>query len=299
MMIIKNDKLESENINNKNEIIDNNHVDDKKTKKGKKKKKGNKILKFVINYIVPIISVISSCFIVREIHIMTDQLQLERNNQSFVLNEITLEYVKGDRYKVLFDKQQGGIKKAYIADIREEGIVYNLLSQSLEDCEIELFPVDTEKIKQYQDNSNIDVSGLKFEDIRQFALVVLDTTDQWNVHYFVVRPEIDGSKYEYKFEVAKDDGQTIAGYKEELKKDEMQCASFDTQLINELTISEKIAILSEKYEYYFFSEAIKLKGKNGEIITSNPYMEIHYTVPTVQEIHDNIVEIYTDINPAM
>lgn len=257
-----------------------------------------KKLKFFVKYIVPVLCLFVSLIMMGELDLIKKQISLEKNNKSFVLeDEIKLDHITGNSYSVEFNIEQGGIKKAYVADISADkngnnSIIYKTLDTNLDNVKIN---INDNRILE------IDFAGLDFDksiipeikDIKQFAIVVLDTTNEWTVSYFIIRPEINLADKKYNFTVKSEN--EIVEMEKDLTVDSMQQVLLDGDLINISTINERIKIFEEEHRYYFFNEPIEIELENGELFKSNPYIDMVYKIPSSQEIYDNIKAIYDDI----
>jgi len=239
-------------------------------------------------FLISVASFISSC----------QNSERDIFNKSLILNkQIELEYINDDTYKMSIEKKQGGIKKAYIADIDIEDdaieIIYKESTDNIVGNQLEI---------KMQTGVTGDVSGLFVElidenlgikDIKQFALVVLDTTDQWNIYYCIIQPEINPDLvYQTILEA---NGKVIGIEQKEMKKQDMIGVLIDGTLINVPSIKNEMSVFDNVGKYYFYDVPLEIKGENGEIIKSNPYATIEYSMPEAETVYKNMQNIYEDI----
>lgn len=209
-------------------------------------RKKNKKHSFV-TFVVPIISLIMSFILIFEVPIVANQTLMEKKNMSLVLNntiEVDYDSTK-EKYKINVNILQGSIKKAYVADITDSGdgsfdIVYYQLNNELKDIEL---PLDNKKVKYVVEEDTVFenqdfIQDFIIEDIRQFAFVILDTTDQWSVWYCIVRPAITPNSSMYNFQVDYETG--TASDVQPINIEEEQVVVLDGGLINLDTIQNSL-----------------------------------------------------------
>lgn len=224
----------------------------------------------------------------------------------FDKNNITIESDdKSDNYNVSFKIKQGGIKKAYFvlkvgSEISYENIIENIENKSLQlNIESKSKEIDMKNEKASIKLNNVTESAffdnkIKERRIDDFSLVILDTTGQWWIYYFVTSPEFIPQNIKYKFEVKNDDGEIVASSQENLDEQEMDYVMIDGTLTSELSIEKSLQNLETDYK--LFSERRKIKGENGEIFESQPKIENIYTPPKSEDVYNDIITIRDDIN---
>lgn len=252
---------------------------------GSLEKKGKK--SFFINTLDVIYKIVAIVTFISLI-IAYRQYIIDVNNRGLVFcEEIKLKYDSDNNYSVEFQKEQGGIKKAYLADVSYNGINYKCLNSKLEDCKLEFNSLDI--------NSEMLSEELHIADIKHFAVVIQDTTNNWHIFYYIVQPEIDFDNLSYRLCVTID-GKEYAN-ETELKKNEMHYIVLDCNLINKSTIEKELNNSTLNFTIYL--EPFDVHGPNGEIFESNPRIEVPYTKPDTEEIYTNIQQIREDIKSSM
>ena len=260
-------------------------------------KDGKKISKAEINSIVTsILAVIisfTSILITIWIH------KNEAFNESLVLSsEISIQIDNNyeDSYIIEFDIKQGGIKKAYIAMTSSDGsIAYESILQSSSGSAIKLVRNSGKSKEDIQTNTGKIIGDgiVEINSIKNFALIILDTTEQWWIYYFISTPEFVPKNSSYMLTVYGENGDVIASLNRELEIQKMSRIIIDCSLISVSSIEEAMKDL--KVDYYFFNMPQDFEGVNGEIFTSNPRMENLYELPSATDIYSNIIKIREDI----
>ena len=205
---------------------------------------------------------------------------------------------------ITFDIKQGGIKKVYLAFKEKSGIIYKNMVENLDSDSLVIHiesgdeEVDTSKKEIFiNDNKKEKIlldGHIKMIEIEDFSLVLLDTTGQWWIYYFITSPQIIPDGLEYDFDVKADDGKTIVSEQFSLDKQDMDYVMLDGTLTSELSIEKSLQDLETDYK--LISERRKIKGENGEIFEFQPKIENIYTPPKAEDIYKDIITIRDDIN---
>lgn len=255
----------------------------------------------VISLIISILALIVSILVPFWIY------KMQLFNETLVLSsEIGLEIDDQykDKYAIEFDVKQGGIKKAYIATVLpDDSIIYDSILQYSNGNTIRLvrdsrkseekIQKSTESMQFYNENEILGDGILEINTIEDFALVLLDTTEQWWIYYFVSTPEFIPVNCEYSAKIFGENGDEIATFKKKLEIQEMDRIFIDGSLTSVTSIEE--AMKNLKVDYYLFEKPQSIKGKNGEIFMSNPRIENLYKLPKEDDIYNSIIKIRDDI----
>lgn len=218
---------------------------------------------------------------------------------------------KSDNYKVSFSIKQGGIKKGYLVFESENGeIIYENIIENLVNDSIQLNREShTENIYMTGKEVSINLSNnvneyalfdqyIKVKKIEDFSLVMLDTTGQWWIYYFVTSPEfIPIENVVYNFEVKTDDSKIIVSTQESLDKQEMGYVMIDGTLTSTASIEKMLQNLETDYK--LFSERREIVGENGEKFKSQPIMKDVYSPPRAEDVYNDIIRIRNDINAQL
>lgn len=233
---------------------------------------------------------------------------IEGRNKPLLLSDKISLYKEGESesYNIEFYIKQGGLKKVYVAIPTSDGeIVYNNIIENFDNKSIKIIEdsvskkVDVSEIvvstkSIFKENMRDSINGNIFiKTIDNFALVLLDSTGQWWIYYFITSPEIEPQNVQYSLQVFNQNGEIIAEMMEDVQVQAMQTVVIDGTLTSVASIRQQIEALNGEYE--FFKTPRSFKGKNGEEFTSNPVVQNIYEPPKPEEIFSNIQKIHDDI----
>ncbi len=262
-------------------------------------------------FVISIISIVISILAVfAAISVPYISYRLDLKNKPLVLGEkINLyfddENSENGKYNITFNMKQGSLKKAYIANWEDDGcVVYENIIEDLDGGVLSLSrKSDQTNIDMNSENVNIVnvntkemylINGyINKRYIEDFALVLLDTTGQWWIYYFISSPEFVPENVEYNLKLQDEDGKEIINVESEIEKQEMSYVIIDGTLTSVSSIEKALAKLDT--DYHLFEKPKTFKGKNDIEITSNPIMIDVYNPPTSANIYDKIIEIHKDI----
>lgn len=257
----------------------------------------------IISLILSIISIGASIFTTYSI------FKMEGFNKCLLLSDIELKIDDSneDSYLIEFDIKQGGIKKAFIATISDEGTIkYDNISEKAgkktisftRNAEVNQFNLsDCEIVIQNRGGvQNGSLNGIiEKKYISDFAFVILDTTDQWWVYYIIVSPEYVPNNSVYCLYVYGEDAELIAKHEKQLETQEITYTVIDGSLTNIVTIRDKIeSELKKDYNLYNSDECFS--GINGEVFRCNPKIINLYKPPDAEDVYNNILNIHEDID---
>lgn len=235
--------------------------------------------------------------------------KIESINKPLVLGEkidVYFDNESSKNYNITFSIEQGGLKKAYIANWEDDGsVVYENIIENL-DGESLRFSRKSKQIEVNKDNNNVTIKNgntnkiylmegyICIRKIEDFALVLLDTTGQWWIYYFISSPEIIPENIEYNLQLVDESGSVVTNVTSEIQRQEVNYVIIDGTLTSNASIEKALIILDT--DYYLFGTEKTFEGENGAIITSNPVIKNIYNPPSSISVYDKITQIHKDIS---
>lgn len=263
---------------------------------------------FVISIISIVISIIA---VLAAISVPYISYRLDLKNKPLVLGEKIDLYFEDEnnedgKYNITFNIEQGGLKKAYIANWEDDGcVVYENIIEDLDGGALRLSrkseqrEIDMNNFNTTIENGNTSEAFLidgyiSMRCIGEFALVLLDTSGQWWIYYFISSPEFIPENVEYKLQLLGENGEIIISDASRIERQEMSYVIIDGTLTSVSSIEKTIAKLDTNY--YLFERRKTFEGENGIKVTSYPIIKDAYKPPTSANVYDKIIEIHRDIN---
>lgn len=233
------------------------------------------------------------------------QNELSLKNSTFILRDNVDVELASKECTISFFIEQGGIQKIYTAEQGINSIVFeeenNKIIEDKKNNKCiritkKLTEAETEQEMTMDENVKKIYSQLDIKDIRTFAILILDTTNKWNIYYCIVQPEINPKNLSYSLALYQKN-ELIGENEKQLDIKKGKSVIIPGEIVNVETIEKMISDEGFKTndKYYFFTEDMKIKGKHGEEVLSNPCIDIAYSVPTANEIYDDFKEIHDTI----
>ncbi len=229
-------------------------------------------------------------------------------NQILIFSEETsfdIDY-GSESFNFTLGIEQGGIKKAFWANISDSGIDYQnkktLGTKNSVTLTGNLLPMyyNQDKGRLSKDEKVLFDSGnagLKIQPFPEQALIIMDTTERWWIYYFIFSPEITPYNLEYDLSGISEDGTEVGSYVRELEKQNSKIVMIDGRITSVETIKNELERNGIDGSYYFFEESLEETGIDaGAITDSNPYIDNVYEIPDAEKIFKNIEKIHNDIN---
>lgn len=175
-------------------------------------KKINNILKWAfsecglrkIEAVTTIITAVAGIIITMKVANIQNELSLK--NSTFILQDNVDVELASKECTISFFIEQGGIQKIYTAEQGINSIVFeeenNKIIEDKKNNKCiritkKLTEAETEQEMTMDENVKKIYSQLDIKDIRTFAILILDTTNKWNIYYCIVQPEINPKNLSY------------------------------------------------------------------------------------------------------